>query len=420
MGLDAFDEFDEIEISESESQPQAAEAQAESVAAVDELDEDLFAFPAPDLSHVEPVSPEVPAVTAESVAVTTARAQATDQTSVTGAEEAPATARATAPATVPAPAPAPALPSVTASASGASSAPMAEADLDDDLFQFPDVFSGALLATPLEDTAHVSVQSDNFVVDDPSSEPAAETLQDPAAPAPSPIPAPAPAPAPAQQTSPEPQTLQPQSPPVPAAAAPAPAPAPTTVGAQRTPSGGHAPAQPGFDPTPKYQGYQPYLPPSDEELTANAAPAAGRSHLTEILAVGFLVLNVALVLFAYQANTSFHETLAEVTRSVAETLTNNQAQAQERPPTIAFPLPPLTQDPGNQLPDQSADLRLQSMALARRMVEEERYFDARRVLYRLLANRDLAALDEAFVAQAEYLIAESYELQGKALAELQR
>ncbi|MEE8467501.1 MAG: hypothetical protein V3T22_03555 [Planctomycetota bacterium] len=420
MGLDAFEEFDEIEISGAQTRPQPAEGQpAEGQAAgppaVDALDEDLFDFPLPDMPHSEPAIPAVSTVPVVPDPV-------------------PAPVAGAAP--TPAPDPAPALPTAGPSAGPSAAVTVAvavavaadalagERGLDDDLFQFPAVFSGALLATPLEDGAHVSVQSDIFVVEEQELEaptmPVVQAAPQPHAPAQAPAQAaPVPSPVPNPHFTPEPQTPPPPpSTPVPAAAAPRPE--PDAVEPQVTPSGARASEPPDFDPAAHYQGYPRYLPPSDEELARSVLPAGGRSHLTEILAVGFLVLNVALVLFAYQANASFHDTLTEVTRNIANTLTDNRASAQELPPTITFPLPPSIQVLGDPLPGETVALTLQSLTLARRMVEEERYLDARRVLYRLLANRDLALLETSFVAEAEYLIAESYELQGKALAEAQR
>ena len=73
-----------------------------------------------------------------------------------------------------------------------------------------------------------------------------------------------------------------------------------------------------------------------------------------------------------------------------------------------------------QQPSAVHSLELQSIELARAMLAERRYMDARRTLYRLLAHADAAGLDERLVTEAEFLVAESYELQGRALAEAAR
>lgn len=180
---------------------------------------------------------------------------------------------------------------------------------------------------------------------------------------------------------------------------------------------------------------QPAAPPistdEEDELIALAgtglAPIAipvvsegPKDKLVMMLAAGFLVVNTALILLAWQANSSFHDTLRDVTRGITDGLSevaNRPAQAAQAGPVQFVPVPTTGHQP------RSADQRsteLHSMPQkaildARRWMGEGHYIDARRNLYHLLANRDLIALPTELVAEAEFLIAETYELQGSAL-----
>lgn len=163
-------------------------------------------------------------------------------------------------------------------------------------------------------------------------------------------------------------------------------------------------------------GRLPRALPPPPPVQLEPPPAKGR--LIELLAVGFLLVNTALIVFAWRASESFHDTLTQVTQTVADTLTTQQASAQTSKAPVYLTYP----SDGNpdQAPSSLEDLQIQSLRVARDLVEAEQYLDARQRLYLLLANRDLAPLDPAVAAGADFLIAESYERQGTALAENER
>lgn len=149
-------------------------------------------------------------------------------------------------------------------------------------------------------------------------------------------------------------------------------------------------------------------------LYTAALPSTARGRLLEVLALAFLVLNTGLVLFAWQANSSFHDTLESVTRTVSEALAAGQGTREVtvvRPP-VAGPAPTL-----DEAPSALTDYSLESLEAARELLAAGRYMDARKRLYRLLASADAAGLEPRVATEAEFLIAESYELQGRALAE---
>jgi hypothetical protein len=153
-------------------------------------------------------------------------------------------------------------------------------------------------------------------------------------------------------------------------------------------------------------------------LTIPVAVEGSRDKLVTMLAVGFLVVNSALILLAWQANSSFHDTLRDVTRGITEGLsevTNRPAQAAA--PVQYVPVPSTGHQPrsADQRSSELHPMPAAAILAARELMGEGRYITARKNLYYLLANRDLIALPTEQVAEAEFLIAETYELQGTAL-----
>lgn len=148
-----------------------------------------------------------------------------------------------------------------------------------------------------------------------------------------------------------------------------------------------------------------------------ALPTTARGRLLEVLAIAFLVLNTGLVLFAWQANSSFHDTLEAVTRTVSETVAAGRGNGE--PVVVRVPVPTsggVAVDV-DEAPSALADYSLESLESARELLTAGRFMDARRRLYRLLASADSAGIEPRVATEAEFLIAESYELQGRALAE---
>ena len=144
---------------------------------------------------------------------------------------------------------------------------------------------------------------------------------------------------------------------------------------------------------------------------------SGRDRPVMVLAAVVLLVNTALILFAWQANNSFRGTIGDVTRSLAEGLANANAPAQAAPRVEYVPVPSSedTVHARDSRPSGIESHSEQAIVIARRLMSEGRFIDARHTLCDLLSNADLLSLDRELVAEAEFLIAETYELQGNAL-----
>ncbi len=154
-------------------------------------------------------------------------------------------------------------------------------------------------------------------------------------------------------------------------------------------------------------------------VTVPIAAEGGRDKVILALAAAFLLVNTALIFLAWQANSSFHGTLTEVTRSLAEGIAKASPPVQAAPSVEFVPVPTTGHEPHTPDLDPSDldSLPDQALTAARRMMSEGAYIDARKQLNHLLANADLYPLDRELIAEAEFLIAETYELQGSALLE---
>lgn len=154
-----------------------------------------------------------------------------------------------------------------------------------------------------------------------------------------------------------------------------------------------------------------------DQVQTKQLPLLARGRLLEILAIAFLLLNTGIVLIAWQANSSFHETLEDVVRTVNESAAAGQASAE--PIVVQIPAPvqePATEVVSSTLPPASdGNYSIESLRTARTLLTKGQFMEARRRLYRLLASADASGLDAKVAMEAEYLIAESYELQGRAL-----
>jgi hypothetical protein len=164
------------------------------------------------------------------------------------------------------------------------------------------------------------------------------------------------------------------------------------------------------------QAFDPRIAPV--ERMANASKSRG--HTVEVLAICFLLVNVSMVFFAWRAGDEFRQTLAHVSGTVNEVLTNNTNTTSSTP---ILPAPIIEVTPGpfeiESVEDEVSlpEMSRTALELARRRIEDQEFEDARRGLQRLLANQDRAALEPQQLAEAELLIARSYYLEGLEIRE---
>lgn len=270
-------------------------------------------------------------------------------------------------------------------------------DLDEDLFDFGTLFDATQPLSTAEDAAALAALDDQESEAIPAPAPAQPTTPQPAA-----------APKASSQPTPSPKVTQTNMP-RPTANAGAAAGSTTS---ELVAAGLAAPASMDWSPEPK------------------------RGRLIEILAVCFLLLNSALILLAWRAGSDFRETLAAVTRTVTDSVAEGHARGQlqnppvERPPSQAslpvepdvtntkvdeqdLPTPSTAPKRPEQAPSDLLDMPQAALELAMERIAAGRYDEARRGLFRLLANRDRTALSDAMVVQAEMLIARAFAAQAE-------
>ncbi len=296
-------------------------------------------------------------------------------------EAAPVEAPVAEPTPAPAPAPAPA--PVVQEAS----------ELDEDLFNFETLFQASQPLTSGEEDLDLGAmleQQEDMLVPDSD--------------------APAPAPAPAHSPAPEAATAAPA-----AAAQPAPAPAPAPAAAA-APQAASAPRMTVPSDIPETMWAPPMAAPG---------PDPKRSRLIEVLALCFLVLNTALVLFAWRASDDFRDTLTVVTATVSDAVAEghnrgqeNNAQGTQGSMGVTPDVQKThveTQDPSNDDPSQIVMLPRATLDLAINRIAEGKFQMARQGLNHLLSNQDRTALTVEMVIEAEALIAESFAAEAKEL-----
>lgn len=345
----------------------------------DPSDEDLFDFPDMVLYDPGPRAVEEPAAQADPAG------QSAQTVSVAPAPSPAAAAPSAKPAPVAAPAPAP----IQAAASGpapatapqpatetstaTATAPQAyDPELDEDIFNFAELFTAG------------EVDAGNDII------PAAALFEEP-------------------ERTEEPESRSAAQAPVPSGLEPAAAP-PTTAASPK------APVRPRRSP---YSGAEP--PQSYTIDTGEENPFRNRLVVTFI--AGFLITNAVLGVLAWRIGNNFQETLDSVRQQLAE----------PRPVILQGPTTALLPEATPELPsaapdaplrkasvDQPAPALLESyealeLRLAEAAIEEGRFHAARMRLYRLLVNRDRQALLDETIAQAEFMIARSYLVQGEAL-----
>ncbi|MCA9000320.1 MAG: hypothetical protein KDB61_00255, partial [Planctomycetes bacterium] len=150
------------------------------------------------------------------------------------------------------------------------------------------------------------------------------------------------------------------------------------------------------------------------------APEGKRGHLIEILALCFLVLNTALVLFAWRASDDFRDTLATVTHTVSDAVAEGHNRGQSQATQGSMGVQPDVQNtqvqvetPKDQEPSEIVMLPRATLDLAIERIAQGKYAEARKGLNHLLANQDRTALTAELVVEAEALIAESLFAQAK-------
>lgn len=180
-----------------------------------------------------------------------------------------------------------------------------------------------------------------------------------------------------------------------------PARSPANAGAPAEASGGASGIPPG----------RPVAP-----IAAGTAASSVESRLVLTLALGFILVNAALILTAWQASESFQSTLDYVRTDLSSALTDLRVQS-ELHAAAPVPAPDPAPDSEPQAPAPLASFPTLELDLAREETAAGAYSAARMRLYRLLANADRLVLDAADVAEAEYLIAETYFAQGESLPE---
>jgi hypothetical protein len=139
-----------------------------------------------------------------------------------------------------------------------------------------------------------------------------------------------------------------------------------------------------------------------------------RDNMIEVLVILFLSVNAALIVFAWQANTSFHSTLDGVRTDIADSLRDvGTSQLLAAAPAHTDAEPELVVV--DEAPTPFASYAELELGLAREAMANGAYAVARRRLYRLLANQDRFPISAGRLATSEYLIADSYFEEGRAL-----
>ncbi len=302
-----------------------------------------------------------------------------------------------------APAPQAAAPTPTAEAAPApkKAAPkkdltgQADPALDEDLFDFETRFESSQPLTTEEDAIDLGAMLEQHA--------ATEELVMEATPEPAPV------------------VSAPSAAPAAAAQAPAPAPAATssTPGAKAT------------SPAKQTASTAPVSVPSDVPAAmwtpppVAPAPEGKRGHLIEILALCFLVLNTALVLFAWRASDDFRDTLANVNNTVIDAVSEGHSRGQLQNTTGTQGSVDVTPDvtsanvepevPTIDQPSEFVRLPRVALDLAIERIAEGNFQMARTGLYFLLANQDRTVLNEELIVEAEALIAKTYAAQAEEL-----
>lgn len=325
-------------------------------------------------------------------------------------------------------------PGTTPAPSAASAAPAADvemsptrpsapvpadvADLDEDLFEFDEVFdlaedpfhNGTLEAScqptrpePAPAPARTAFLPEEHVIDGAALEqaPATARTESPAAPA-------RPEPTVEAALAPEAVTTEPQG------SSPQPdledlAADPALVYARTTADRGHGP--------------RPQLP---DEVAGSLTGNNGR--LIAVLGACFLMVNTGIFFLAQQATSNVNESLSQATGLIADAIaTRGQGEATLRGaqppqfgPGVTHQFESLQPGLGEAVEKEAwidpRDYRNPhefAVGNAKKMMEEGRFEEARRLLYWVLANQQRAPLTPSMRAEIDYLIPLTYYQQGR-------
>jgi len=158
-------------------------------------------------------------------------------------------------------------------------------------------------------------------------------------------------------------------------------------------------------------GVPAHAPATPQRIVAVAAPQSPiRTRVLFGLVGSILLLNAILIMIAWQTSRAFQTTLEGVRADLSS------QPAITRPIVIQAPAPGAVPAGSNAQPAVPLDdYETQELSLARGQLASGQFAEARIRLYQLIANRDRMNLTDNAIADAEYLIAESYFMQAKSL-----
>lgn len=207
-----------------------------------------------------------------------------------------------------------------------------------------------------------------------------------------------------------------------------PEPAPEAPAPSAAAAAGPAPAAQAASATPQAAPVARISVPSDIPEAMWAPPAAApapegkRGHLIEILALCFLVLNTALVLFAWRASDDFRDTLANVNNTITDAVSEGHNGGQLQNTKGSMDVTPDVESADVQpevttidQPSEFVRLPRLSLDLAIERIAKGKFEMARKGLFFLLANQDRTVLNDELVVEAEALIAQAFAAQAKEL-----
>ena len=161
----------------------------------------------------------------------------------------------------------------------------------------------------------------------------------------------------------------------------------------------------------------PNVPSTGAPSAAATPGSIFSSHFGRLLVAGFLIVNAAFVFFAWSASRSFKNAVEEAKAELAQSRREEPPQLAIGPPPLVETESPTLQAPApDRIDDWIASLDSPAeitFRIARREIEEGEYSAARRRLNMLLAARDSNGLDAQMAADAEYMIAEAWTLEAR-------
>ena len=143
------------------------------------------------------------------------------------------------------------------------------------------------------------------------------------------------------------------------------------------------------------------------------------------------MVNTGIFFLAHQASSNVNESLSQATGLIADAISLRD-QGERRSGRAAAAVRPRRDPPGGELPAASFAAAVDketwidprdyknphefAVGNAKKMMEEGRFEEARRLLYWVLANQQRAPLTPSMRAEIDYLIPLTYYQQGRATA----